>query len=270
MSLYIRAADHSVTCAVVSTLLLAACSSITTGTVGPVLPVSQLSPGAATPGSGGTQSATGAPAAVARTASVPHCAKPIDSVALVEKADGSLAQMGLTSPLPILRMMISQSNCFTIVDRGAAFEAIASEQKISGTAGKGKLIAARYIITPQIVFQNQGSTPIGSALSPFMNFLPTSEVSSAMGAVAGNVNHTMTSAQTILFLTDARTGTQVAAASGSAQTSEIGFVNAGLGNILGAQTAYATTDTGKAAAAAMLDAYANLVAQVSQQQALAQ
>ncbi len=32
-------------------------------------------------------------------------------------------------------------------------------------------------------------------------------------------------------------------------------MNAGLGNILGAGTAYATTDAGKTAAAAMLDAY---------------
>jgi hypothetical protein len=141
-----------------------------------------------------------------------------------------------------------------------------AEQKIAGNGKKTKLAAARYFITPQIVFQNQSTTPIGSALSPLMSYLPMNEMSAAMGTVASNTNLTMTAAQTILTLTDGTTGTQVGSASGSAQTSEIGFMNAGLGNILGAGTAYATTDAGKTAAAAMLDAYGNLVTQMTKQQ----
>jgi len=263
----------------ISSLLLAACSTMTTGTINPVSSVSPVQPASQLSGGGMAAAPTGAgtaaqpasqSAAGAKTAEIPRCKKPIDSVALVEPTDGALATMGLTSPLTILRMMITQSNCFSIVDRGPAMGAIAAEQKIAGNSGKGKLVTARYFITPQIVFQNQATTPIGSALSPLMSFLPVNEVSTAMGTVAGNVNHTMTQAQTVLFLTDGNTGTQVAAVNGSATTSEIGFMNAGLGNILGAGTAYATTDAGKTAAAAMLDAYGNLVSQFSAKQASAQ
>jgi hypothetical protein len=233
--------------------------------VAPAQPAAQLTgSGGAAPASAAAP-ANNAPAAQAtKTVEIPRCKKPIDTVALVEPTDTTLATAGLTSPLPILRMMITQSNCFAIVDRGPALQAMAAEEKIAGK--KSKLATARYFITPQIVFQNQSTTPIGSAFAPLMSYLPVNEMSAAMGTVASNTNLTMTAAQTILTLTDGTTGTQVGSAQGSAQTSEIGFMNAGLGNILGAGTAYATTDAGKTAAAAMLDAYGNLVTQMTKQQ----
>ncbi len=112
-------------------------------------------------------------------------------------------------------MMITQSNCFTIVDRGPALQAMAAEEKIAGK--KNKLVAARYFITPQIVFQNQSTTPIGAALSPLMSYLPVNEMSAAMGTVASNTNLTITDAQTILTLTDGTTGTQVGSGIGAAR-----------------------------------------------------
>ena len=65
--------------------------------------------------------------------------------------------MGLSSPVPLIRLMIAQSNCFQVVDRGQALTRIEDERSISGKGGVGRLAAADYFITPDIVSQNANS-----------------------------------------------------------------------------------------------------------------
>lgn len=243
--------------------VLAACSSVMTGSGAELqgaAPGLALGPTGATDTS--AQRPSPAPTAVAAASSpavLPRCDRPIDTIALVENPENILTNMGLTSPLPILRLMISQSNCFTVVDRGAALAAIEAEHIRTGQKGGPKVKAARYFLTPQIVFQNSGSTSVGGAISSFMGNLPLGGAQGVVGTIAANINQTTSEAQTVLFLTDGKTGTQVAAAQGSARTSEVGFSTTGMGSLLGSGGAYAQTDTGKTAMAALVDAYANLV-----------
>lgn len=199
-----------------------------------------------------------------KAAQMPQCDRPLGRVALVEKQIPALAQMGLTSPVPLIRLMVAQSNCFQVVDRGQALERIAEERAISGKGGVGKLAAADYFLTPDIVTQNANSGGLAGGAGAL---LP-----GVAGIIAGSIVQKNSEAQTALYLTDSKSGVQVAAATGAAKTSDYGFALGGAsfaaaaGGVAGG---YANTEIGKTTAAAFLDAYANLVRQVQGSQTLA-
>ena len=197
-------------------------------------------------------------------AELPKCDKPLGRAALVEKQIPALAQMGLTSPVPLIRLMISQSNCFQVVDRGQALERIAEERELSGKGGGGKLAAADYFITPDIVSQNANAGAVGGGVGAL---LP-----GVAGVIAGSITQKSSEAQTALYLTDTKSGVQIAAATGSAKTEDYGFALGGAGfssGLAGVGGGYSNTEIGKTTAAAFLDAYSNLVRQIRDQRTLA-
>jgi|GEM_PF-4797931 len=49
-------------------------------------------------------------------AQLARCASPIGTIALVESQVPALAQFGLTSPVPLIRLMTAQSGCFNVVN----------------------------------------------------------------------------------------------------------------------------------------------------------
>src|SRR6266567_4492748 len=68
-------------------------------------------------GSGGSAGSQGA------SNQMVHCTSSLGTAALVEpdaQAATLLTQVGLQSPLPLLRLIMAQSGCFRVVDRGAA------------------------------------------------------------------------------------------------------------------------------------------------------
>lgn len=188
---------------------------------------------------------------------LPRCEKPLGRVALVEKQIPALAQMGLTSPVPVIRLMIAQSNCFQVVDRGQALARIDQERAISGKGGVGKLAAADYFLTPDVVTQNANSGGFAGGAGAL---LP-----GVAGVIAGGITQKSSEAQTALYLTETKSGVQVAAATGSAKTSDMGWALGGVhgtGGLAGAAGGYTNTEIGKTTAAAFLDAYSNLVRQL--------
>jgi hypothetical protein len=200
-----------------------------------------------------------------KAAQLPQCDKPLGRAALVEKQIPALAQMGLTSPVPLIRLMIAQSNCFQVVDRGQALDRIEQERAVSGKGGIGRLAAADYFITPDIVSQNANSGGFAGGAGAL---LP-----GVAGIIAGGITQKSSEAQTALYLTDARTGVQIAAATGSAKTNDFGWalggVN-GVGGVGGAGGGYTNTEIGKTTAAAFLDSYRNLLRQLQASAAVAQ
>ena len=191
------------------------------------------------------------------------CSEPFATVALSEDESARqqyvavLAQFQLPqSPLPLLRLMFQQSNCFQIVDRGKGLQAISTEQELakkgmlkegSDITG-GQLVAADYTITPNIIFSDQNAGGMGAAAGILGAVIPGA-------ALLGGINVSMKEAQVVLFLTDNRSGIQLAAAEGSAKTSDVGFGGFGLGGGIGAMGgAWGSTDQGKVVAAALLDA----------------
>ena len=190
------------------------------------------------------------------TPQIPHCGAPLGTVALVEDENPGLAQHGLTSPVPVMRLIIAQSNCFNVVDRGQALTRIQQESALTGrAAGRQKLVAAQYFMTPNIIFQDANSGGMGGGLGAL---LP-----GYAGLVAGAVGAKESQAQTLLTLTQTSSGLQVAVSEGSAQTRDFSFLGFGLGGgVGGALGAYGSTDIGKTVVAALVDAYSKLVTQL--------
>ncbi len=210
-------------------------------------------------GQGGTVSTGSASLggeAQGETVELPKCTAPLGTIALVEDQYETLAQHGLSSPIPLLRLMIQQSNCFNVVDRGVALTRIQKEQSLTGA--RAKLVQAQYFLTPNIVVKGKktsgGNLGLGGLLPGFA------------GALAGSLGFDNSEAQVVLFVTQTDTGLQVAAAEGSAKTTDWkGRAFGWAGMVGGFGNVYSDTPLGKTVAAALLDAYRKLVAQLKAQ-----
>lgn len=232
------------TVAVVS--LLAACNQTTMGGG------STVSTGSA--GAAGTQGAS---------KELRKCAEPIGTAALVESDNRAYLEYDLPSPTPMIRLMMQQSNCFTVVDRGVASEALKAERELAGQGelekgsnmGGGQMVAADFLITPRVIFQDANSGGGGGFVG---SLLP-----GVAGAVAGGLSVQNMEAQTLLTLTNVRTGVQEAAAEGSASKSDIGVGGIGfIAPVAGGAGAYESTDIGKIVTAAFMDSHNKLVQQL--------
>jgi hypothetical protein len=196
-------------------------------------------------------SSVGAPppgaSSATETKELAHCPRPLGSTIVVEPDDNGAAALqaaGLQSPTPMLRIMIAQSNCFRVIDRAVSRQAV-----------------AEYAITPNVLLSNAdagGLNPAG-LIGGVASFIPGgSMLSSAASSV-----HTK-EAQTALFLSDGRTGQQIAAVEGYARATDISLSFAGLGAAAASIGAYSNTPQGKVIMAAYVDAFDNLVIQVQQ------
>lgn len=177
-------------------------------------------------GSGGSQGDGTAETQLTR------CSAPIGTAALVEPDQQNLVllnQAQLPSPLPVVQLLMSQSNCFRVVERGAAIAAIEAEQRRSGK--RVRLEAADYMVKPNILFSNPiaggyvGLASIGSIFGP---------VGLLAGLAAGSIR--IQEAQTNLALIDDKSGVQRAIAEGSARVQDFGGLGgfgSGIGGLAG-------------------------------------
>lgn len=191
------------------------------------------------------------------------CQRPIGTAALVEEQSPGLAQAGLSSPVPLMRLIMAQSRCFQVVDRGQAATIMAQERELmaqgqlqrGSNLGGGQMMAADYLITPNVAFQDENSGGGGALLGAF---LP-----GVAGAVASGIRWENKEAQVTLFLTNVRTGVQEAVSEGSAKKTDLGGGLLGVAGLVGGGLgAYESTDIGKITAAAFLDAHNKLVNQM--------
>jgi len=201
-------------------------------------------------------SATGADGAPQKkTAQLPRCEQPLGTVALVDKEIPALEGTGLTAPSSVLRLMIAQSNCFQIVDRGEALEKIMEERHVSKKGKRPQLARADYFLTPDVISKNENAGGVDGGMG---RLLP-----GYAGTIAGSISVKVQEAQVAIYLTSGKSGVQVAAATGKASTADAGFdfSRASWGGA-GGGGAYANTEIGKTISAAFFDAYVNLVNQV--------
>jgi hypothetical protein len=208
-------------------------------------------------GAAGTDGSTG-------DAGLEKCDKPMGAMAVVEPQDmvvQSLQGYGLGSPVGLIRMMIQQSNCFIVVERGVGMQNMMQERDLaaSGEArkgsnmGKGQMVAADFILTPAVVFSEGNAGGVGAALGGIL-----SRRNTLLGAVAGGLK--FKEAQTSMLVADARSGVQVAAAEGSTKKADLALGGALFGGgIGGAVGGYGNTNEGKIIAAAFLDNYKKVV-----------
>jgi curli biogenesis system outer membrane secretion channel CsgG len=192
------------------------------------------------------------------------CDKPMGAVAVVEPQDviiASLSRYGLQSPTSLIRLMIQQSNCFIVVERGVGMQNLAQERQLASSGalrqgsniGGGQMVGADYVLTPQVIFSESDAGGIGGAVGGLL-----SRRNPLLGSVAGGLK--FKEAQTSMLLADSRSGVQVAAAEGSTRKADLALGGALFGRGgAGALGGYANTNEGKIIAAAMLDNYNKIV-----------
>ena len=209
-------------------------------------------------GAAGTQGAQGA------ASDLEHCDKPMGAVAVVEPQDyvmAALSRYQLQSPVSLIRMMIQQSNCFIVVERGQGMQNMMQERALAGggemksnsNIGGGQMVAADFILTPTVVFSENNAGGIGGALGGLFG-----GKAGAIGAIVGGLK--FKEAQTSMLVADSRSGVQVAAAEGSSKKADLNLGAAvfGGGNA-GGIGGYGNTNEGKIVAASFADNYNNIV-----------
>lgn len=195
---------------------------------------------------------------------IAKCDKPMGAMAVVEPQDyvmASLSQYGLQSPVGLIRLMIQQSNCFLVVERGQGMQNVMQERELAKSGelrqgsnmGGGQMVTADFVLTPAVVFSEGNAGGIGGAIGGVL-----SRRNPLLGAVAGGLK--FKEAQTSMLVADARSGLQVAAAEGSTKKADLALGAAlfggGAGGAIGG---YGNTNEGKIIAAALMDNYNKIV-----------
>jgi hypothetical protein len=170
----------------------------------------------------------------------------------------SLRRYNLSSPVGLIRLMIQQSNCFIVVERGAGMQNMMQERSLASSGqlregsnvGGGQMVTADFVMTPSVVFSENNAGGVGTAVGGLFG--------RTAGAVAGGLK--FKEAQTSMLVADARSGVQVAAAEGSTKKADIALGGAFFGSGAGALGGgYGNTNEGKIIAAAFADNYNNVV-----------
>ena len=196
------------------------------------------------------------------------CRETLGTLTVVEDRNSGwyrqMQQYQVQSTVPLLRMLIQESNCFVVVERGAALNVMRQERELerSGEArqgsdfGKGQLVSADYAMNPSITFSSRDSGGIGAAVGGLTNKLGS--WGSTVGAMAGSLK--FKEASTMLTLIDNRSGVQLAAAEGNSTKTDFGAWGSVFGGGAGgAMGGYTKTPEGKVIASSFADAYNNLV-----------
>ncbi|MET0498809.1 MAG: CsgG/HfaB family protein [Steroidobacteraceae bacterium] len=220
-------------------------------------------------GSGGTEvQGSAGPSGSQGDNGLQHCDKPMGALAVVEPQDyvsQSLSRYGLQSPTGLIRMMVQQSNCFIVVERGIGMQNMMQERALNESGelrqnsnmGGGQMVSADFVLTPAVVFSEDDAGGMGGALGGLIG----GTKGRVLGAVAGGVK--FKEAQTSMLVADARSGVQVAAAEGSAKKADLKLGVGLLGSsAAGAAGGYAKTNEGKLIAASLMDNYNNIVMSV--------
>ena len=215
--------------------------------------------------------ATGAAAGDASanaSSSLEKCPAPLGTVSLIEnESAGWYTILRNEYKLPptanLLRLLIQQSNCFVVIERGAAgMNAMTRERALmqSGEMRRGsnfggsQMVASDYGLSPEIIFNNNNAGGMGASLGSLVG----GRYGGVLAAVGGNLQ--TKEASTLLTLIDNRSGVQVAASEGSASKTDFG----GFGQIFGGTAGgrlggYSNTAQGKVITAAFMDAFNQMV-----------
>jgi curli biogenesis system outer membrane secretion channel CsgG len=214
---------------------------------------------------GGKNTATGAAAGGSSAGANPeleHCDASLGTMAVDEDRDARwyyrlTNEYNLDSTVPVLRMLIQQSNCFVVVERGRSLNnmmmerdlAASGEVRSGSSMGKGQMVAADYTMSPTINFSEKGTGGVGGLLG--------GAVGGVVGGVIGGLK--ANEASTTLLLIDNRSGVQLSASQGSAKNYDLrGFGGGFFGGVAGLG-GYTDTPEGKIIVAAFMDSYNHMV-----------
>jgi curli biogenesis system outer membrane secretion channel CsgG len=197
-------------------------------------------------------------------AQMERCDQTLGTVAVVE--DQNAAWYGrmnreyqIQSTVPLIRLLIQQSNCFVVVERGRAFQQMQGERALQQSGelrqgsnfGQGQMVAADYSLNPMITFNARDTKGLGGALGGIPH-------AGAFGFLAGGIRQN--EASTTLTMVDNRSGVQLAAAEGAASNVDFNLFGGGFGGGGGGGLGgFTNTPQGKVLAGSFADAYNQLV-----------
>ncbi|MDR1075237.1 MAG: CsgG/HfaB family protein [Xanthomonadaceae bacterium] len=206
-----------------------------------------------------------------QSAEIPVCARPLGTISVLEPEDATHWWTGQQLPAPsaLIKVFVSKSRCFTLVDRGRGLDAAQRERELGGqgdlrrgsNVGRGQIRAADYVMTPDLISRNSNAG--GNAAGGLIGGL----IGGRAGAVASGLNMRRKTADVVLTVTDVRSTEQVALAEGHAKKTDIGW--AGSGALFGSSGlggagvgGYSNTEIGQVITLAYLDAYKQIVGQL--------
>lgn len=205
-----------------------------------------------------------------KTAEIPVCARPLGAIAVLEpESTNWWTGQQLASPAALIKVFVSRSRCFTLVDRGKGMSALQAERdlaasgdlRVRSNVGKGQIRAADYVLVPDLISQNSNSS--GNAIGGLLGGLIGNRT---VAAAVGGVNFKRKTADVVLTVTDVRSSEQVAMTEGHATKTDLGWGAGGgvfSGGFAGAgASGYANTEIGQVITLAYLQAYTDLVAQL--------
>ena len=198
------------------------------------------------------------------------CDAPIGSISINEPEANTvraLSGYNLGSPAAVLRILIQESNCFLVVERGSGLRQMQQERALArsgdlqqaSNVGGGQMVAADYVLTPGVIFSDNNAGGVGGAVGGVLG--------RRLGVAAGGVK--FKEAQTSLLLADVRSGVQVAAAEGHAKKADYGVGGLGVIGLGVGVGAYSSTDEGKMLSASFRDNFNTIVRTVRANPALA-
>jgi curli biogenesis system outer membrane secretion channel CsgG len=205
-----------------------------------------------------TGSAGGANSQNANSA-LERCSETLGTIAIEEDTSQpwfqTLQQQQLGPTTPVLKLLLQQTGCFVVVERGKAMKNIMGERELAQSGElrktskmhKGQMVAADYVLSPSVTFANNNSGGGGAAIGGLFG---------GLGALAGAVGVHSKEASTMLTLIDTRSSVQLAAAEGSAKNTDFSFAGLGLGAVGGG---YSSTAQGKVVVAAFTDSVNGIV-----------
>ncbi|WP_255412083.1 CsgG/HfaB family protein [Desulfonatronum sp. SC1] len=160
--------------------------------------------------------------------------------------------------------MVQQSNCFVLVERGRAMDAMADERQLMQSGelrggsnfGKGQMVAADYTISPSIQFSEKGTGGVDAFTGGLLRRVVPGAGSAVVGA-AGSLRSN--EAATTLLLVDNRSGLQLAAAVGNARNWDFGLGGGIFSGLSGGAAGFSNTPEGKVITASFVDSYNQMV-----------
>lgn len=208
------------------------------------------------------------------------CPESAGSLRIVEPDDGmgAWASYGLPAPTRMLRVLVNDSRCFAVLDRGVGFAAAQAERALAQAGhlqddqniGAGQMLGADFVLIPDIVSQNPnaGGSNVGvQAASGQKRGLMAGMLNVATLGISGRMSSNRQTAQVVLTLVDVRTSEQLVSVTGEAKITDRAWsamVNASnvQGNAGVRLGSWENTEIGKVIQEAYEEAFEQMVADI--------
>lgn len=201
---------------------------------------------------------------------IPTCTHKLGRLSIAEPKNKWWEGLGLESPEALIKIFVQQSGCFTLVDRGAGYEAAMRERELASggnlqqgsNMGGGQIVAADFTLIPDVVSKNanSGGTSLFGGLAGALG-------GPVVGALVGGLSVNSSTADVVLTITNVRTLEQEAMAEGHGKKTDLSFGVGGgaFGPLAGGGagvSSYSKTAIGQVVTLAYIDAYTTLVTQM--------